>query len=63
MPGGYVVGQASYGLQFLSLECGAGDLGFCGELRGIEEAAEGDGDLLGEHEAHFAGELMLAGDP
>jgi hypothetical protein len=36
-----------------------GFAGFGGELRGVEEAAERDGDLFGEDEAEFGGELML----
>ena len=48
LPGGYVVGQAGDGLEFVGFKGCAGDLRLGGELRGVEEAAEGDGDLLGE---------------
>jgi len=50
-------------LELCGFEGGAGDLGFGGELGGIEEAAERDGDLLVKEQAKFAGELVLAGDP
>ena len=63
LPGGDVVGEAGDGLEFGGFKGGAGDLRLGGELRGVEEAAEGDGDLLVEKQAQFAGELMLAGDP
>jgi hypothetical protein len=63
LPGGYVVGEASYGLEFGGFKGRAGDLRFGGVLCGVEEAAEGDGDLLDEDEAEFGGELMLVGDP
>ncbi len=32
-------------------------------MRGVEEAAEGDGNLLGKQQAEFTGELVLVGDP
>ena len=63
LPGGDVVGEAGDGLELGGFEGCAGDLRFGGELGGIEEAAEGDGDLFGEKEAEFGGELMLASDP
>ena len=44
-------------------ECGAGYLCLGGELGGIEEAAEGNGNLFAEEKAQFAGELVLARDP
>jgi hypothetical protein len=63
LPGGYVVGEAGDGLEFSGFEGCAGDLRFGGVLRGVEEAAERDGDLLAEDEAEFAGEVMLTADP
>jgi hypothetical protein len=63
LPGGYVVGEAGDGLEFDGFEGCAGNLRFGGVLRGVEEAAEGDGDLLAEDKAEFSGELMLVGDP
>ena len=63
LPGGDIVGEAGDGLEFGGFECGFGNLGFGGELGGVEKAAEGDGDLLFEQKANFAGELVLAGDP
>ena len=63
LPGGDVVGEAGDGLEFGGFEGGAGNLCLGGELRGIEEAAERDGDLLAEQQAKFAGELVLARDP
>jgi hypothetical protein len=50
-------------LEFNGFKGCAGDLRFGGVLRGVEEAAAGDGDLLDEDEAEFAGELVLMGDP
>ncbi len=63
LPGGDVVGDAGDGLQFIGLKGGAGDMGLGGKLGGIEESAEGDGNLFAEEETEFAGELVLAGDP
>ncbi len=63
LPGGDVVRQAGNGLQFGGFKGGAGDLRLCGELRGVEEAAKWDGNLLAQQEAHLAGELVLTGDP
>ena len=63
MPGGHIVGQPGYGLQLIGFESRSRYLGLRGQLRGVEETAERDGNLLGEHEAHLAGELMLAADP
>ena len=50
-------------MEFLGFEGCAGDAGFVGDLGGIKEAAEGDGDLLGEQETEFGDKLMLKGDP
>jgi hypothetical protein len=63
LPGGHVVGQAGDGLQFVGFERRAGNLRLGGVLRGIEEAADGNGNLLFEQQAKLAGELVLAGDP
>ncbi len=63
LPGSDVVGEAGDGLEFGGFEGCAGDLRLGGELRGVEQAAERDGYLLGEEQADLAGELMLAGDP
>lgn len=63
MPRGDVVGKARDGLQFGGFESGVGDAGLGGELRGIEEAAKRDGNLLLKHEADFAVEGMLGADP
>ena len=63
MPRGYVVGEAGDCLEFICFKRGAGDLRFGGELGGVEEATEWDGDLLGQNEAEFSGELVLVGDP
>ncbi len=63
LPGGDVVGEAGDGLQFGSFESDFGDARLVGELGGIEEAAERDGDLLLDQKADFAGELMLVRDP
>ncbi len=63
LPGGYVVGETGDGLEFFGFEGRLGNLRLGGELGGIEEAAERDGDLLCKQQAHFAGELMLARDP
>ena len=63
LPRGHVVGQPRHGLQFGGFERRAGNLRLGGQLRGIEQAAEGDGNLLFQQQAHLAGELMLARDP
>jgi hypothetical protein len=63
LPGGDVVGQAGYGLELIGFESCAGDLGFCRELRGIEEAAEWDRDSSAEQGAEFGDELVLMFDP
>ena len=55
LPGGDVVGEAGDGLELGGFKGCAGDLGFGGELGGVEEAAAGDGDLLQEDEAEFGG--------
>ena len=63
LPRGDVVGEPGDGLEFIGFEGRAGDLRFGGVLRGIKEAAEGDGDLFGQDKAEFAGELMLMRNP
>ena len=63
LPGGDVVGEAGDGLQLIGFKGRAGNLRLGGQLRGVKEAAEGDGDLLGQDEAEFSGELVLEGDP
>jgi hypothetical protein len=63
LQGGYVVGETGYGLELDGFKGCARDLSFGGVLRGVEEAAEGTGNLLGKHQAEFGGELMLVGDP
>ena len=63
LPRGDVVGQPRDGLQFGGFQRRAGNLRLGRELRGIEEAAQRNGDLLVEQQADFAGELMLARDP
>ena len=63
LPGGYVVGEAGDGLELGGFKGGAGDLCFGGELGWVEQAAAGDGDLLGEDEAELGGEAVLAADP
>jgi len=50
-------------LQLIGFQGGAGNLSFGGQLRRVEETADGDGSLLGKQQPEFAGELMLAGDP
>ena len=50
-------------MQLACFEGRAGNLRFGGVLRGVEEAADGDGDLLFKQQAKLAGELVLAGDP
>jgi hypothetical protein len=63
LPGGYVVGQTGYGLQFGGFKGCARNLSFGGVLRRVKEPAEWNRDLLGEHQAEFARELMLVRDP
>ena len=63
LPGGDVIGEAGDGLEFYGFKGCAGYLCLGGVLRGIEEAAEWDGDLLAEDEAELAGEVVLTADP
>ena len=63
LPRGDVVGEARDGLQFGSFKGGVWDAGFGGELCGIEEAAERDGNLLLQHKADFTVEGMLGANP
>lgn len=63
LPGGDVISEAGDGLELGGFEGCAAYLGFGREGCGVEEAAEGDGDLLGEEEDELGGKAMLAGDP
>jgi len=57
------VSQAGDGLQFGGLERDLRNARLVGKLDGIEQPTERDRDLLLDEQAHFAGELVLAGDP
>lgn len=63
LPCGNIVGETRNSLQLGSLESGFWNASLGNELRGIEEATKGDGDLLFEQEAEFACELVLMCDP
>jgi len=63
LPGGDIVGETGHGLELGGFEGRAGNLRFCGELRGIEEAADGDGELFFKQQAQLGREPGLAADP
>ena len=63
LPTGHVVGQPRHGLQFVGLQGRAGNARLGGQLRGIKEAADRNGNLVAEQQPQFASQLMLARDP
>ena len=63
LPRRHVISQSGDSLQLVGFERRAGNLGFRSQLGGIEEAAEGDGNLFAQRQADLACELMLASDP
>jgi hypothetical protein len=50
-------------LQLSRLERRVRDAGLGGQLGGVEESAERDGDLLFKKQKNLAGEAVLADDP
>ena len=53
LPCGYVVGQPGDGLQLVGFQSRAGNLRLGCQLRGVEEPAAGDGDLLLQQQAEL----------